>query len=182
MKFCWCYAHTKNMCFYLPSGLHNFSEWYFFFLLQNRLFSKEFSMSLFWFKMDWKTRWNKRALFLVFMLQDFSSHSLSQARIFRHSLSHDPLPLLQPLEKHPQWWWRGQRFTVDVAYWDQGSYPSPHKKDGAFQVVQITTPHLCDYTHMLLFWYWAIPTLTPKNPTRIYLRILNMEGFPFINH
>ena len=64
----------------------------------------------------------------------------------------------------------------------RGVGPSPHKKDGAFQVVQITTPHLCDYTHMLLFWYWAIPTLTPKNPTRIYPRILNMEGFPFINH
>lgn len=25
-------------------------------------------MSLFWFKMDWKTRWKKRALFLVSML------------------------------------------------------------------------------------------------------------------
>lgn len=59
----------------------------------------------------------------------------------------DP-PLLQPLEKHPEWWRSVQKFIVDVAYWDQGSYPSPHKKDGAFQVVQNTTSHLCDYTHM----------------------------------
>lgn len=86
MKSYWCYTHTKNMCFYLPSGLHNFSQQYFSFLLQNRLFSKEFSMSLFWFKVDWKTRWKKRALFLVSMLQDFSSHNWSQASIFRHSL------------------------------------------------------------------------------------------------
>ena len=70
MKSYWCYTHTKNMCFYLPSGLHNFSQQYFSFLLQNRLFSKEFSMSLFWFKVDWKTRWKKRALFLVSMLEE----------------------------------------------------------------------------------------------------------------
>lgn len=83
MKFCWCCAHTKNMCFYLPSGLHNFSEWYFFFLLQNRLFSKEFSVSLFWFKMDWKTRWNKRALFLVFMLETKKEEKMTQKSLWR---------------------------------------------------------------------------------------------------
>ena len=70
MKSYWCYTHTKNMCFYLPSGLHNFSQQYFSVLLQNRLFSQEFSMSLFWFKVDWKTIWKKRALFLVSMLEE----------------------------------------------------------------------------------------------------------------
>lgn len=39
-----------------------------------------------------------------------------------------PPPLLHPLDTHPEWWWRIQKFIVDVAYWDQGSYPSPHKK------------------------------------------------------
>lgn len=75
--------HTPKTCFYLPSGLHNFSEWYFFFLLQNRLFSKEFSVSLFWFKMDWKTRWNKRALFLVFMLETKKEEKMTQKSLLR---------------------------------------------------------------------------------------------------
>lgn len=39
-------AHTKNMCFYLPSGLHNFSEWYFFSFFKadssQRVFSESF--------------------------------------------------------------------------------------------------------------------------------------------
>lgn len=64
MKSYWYYKNNKNTCFYHSFGLFAFlSQQYFLFLLQNRLFSKESSMSLSWFKMDWKTRWDKKKSF-----------------------------------------------------------------------------------------------------------------------
>lgn len=63
-------VHTPKHVFLISLlGLHNF--WMvFLFPSSNRPSPKEFSVSLFWFKMDWKTRWNKRALFLVSMLEN----------------------------------------------------------------------------------------------------------------
>ena len=60
MKSCWCY--TPKHVFLSPFWSAQLLSTVFLFP-SSKLFSKEFSMSLFWFKMDWKTRWNKKRSF-----------------------------------------------------------------------------------------------------------------------